>query len=207
MFAINDDMFGLYARIPTGFSNEPHYYKIVSRLSSNGYCDLPLGTCNTKQTRHGEIVPVLLVIHCGIDESEVIRVKEGDCEIVNSRLSELAEADKDGRCVVLPCKVGAICYEIDPGHPGAIKHTVTGTTVYNRRADGNRYMTDFVNVITIDTQAVAEDGCEWADQYTAEEWADAPKTRTEAEATLASTKQVVASTVASEVHKPGGEQE
>jgi predicted transcriptional regulator len=32
------------------------------------------------------------------------------------------------------------------------------------------------------------------------------KTRTEAEATLASTKQVVASTVASEVHKPGGEQ-
>ena len=123
------------------------------------------------------------------------------------RLRELAEADRDGRCVELPCKTGDICYENDPGHPGIIKHTVIGTTVYNRQADGKRYMTDFVNVITIDTQAVAEDGCEWADQYMAEEWADAPKTRTEAEATLASTKQVVASTVASEVHKPGGEQD
>lgn len=101
------------------------------------------------------------------------------------RLRELAEADRDGRCVVLPCKVGDICYEVDPGHPGVIKHTVTGTTVYNRRADGNRYMTDFVNVITIETYAVAKDGCEWADQYTAEEWADAPKTRPEAEAALA----------------------
>ena len=110
MFAINDDMFGLYARIQTGFSREPHIYKIIARIESNGYCDVPLCTCNTKQTRHGEIVPVLLVIHCGIDESEVIRVKEGDCEIVNSRLSELAEADRDGRCVVLPCKVGDTVY-------------------------------------------------------------------------------------------------
>ena len=111
------------------------------------------------------------------------------------RLRELAEADRDGRCVILPCKVGDICYEVDPGHPGAIKHTVTGTTVYNRQADGNRYMADFVNITVIDTWAVAEDGCEWADQYTAEEWADAPKTRTEAEAAL------------KDAHKPGGEQE
>ena len=111
------------------------------------------------------------------------------------RLAEICAAERDGRRVELPCKTGDICYEIDPGHPGIIKHTVIGTTVYNRQADGKRYMTDFVNVITIDTQAVAEDGCEWADQYTAEEWADAPKTRTEAEAAL------------KDAHKPGGEQE
>ena len=104
--------------------------------------------------------------------------------ITLDRMCELAEADRDGRRVELPCKTGDICYEIDPGHPGIIKHTVIGTTVYNRQADGKRYMTDFVNVITIDTQAVAEDGCEWADQYTAEEWADAPKTRESAEAAL-----------------------
>ena len=112
-----------------------------------------------------------------------------------NHIAELIVAEQDGRCVVLPCKTGDICYEIDPGHHGIIKHTVIGTTVYNRQADGKRYMTDFVNVITIDTQAVAEDGCEWADQYTAEEWADAPKTRTEAEAAL------------KDAHKPGGEQE
>lgn len=28
------------------------------------------------------------------------------------RLKELVEADKDGRCVVLPCKIGDICYWI-----------------------------------------------------------------------------------------------
>ena len=111
------------------------------------------------------------------------------------RLREICAAEKDGRQPTLPCKIGDICYEIDPGHPGAIKHTVTGTTVYNRQADGTRYMTDFVNVITIETYAVAKDGCEWADQYTAKEWADAPKTRPEAEAAL------------NAAHKPGGEQD
>ena len=100
------------------------------------------------------------------------------------RLREICAAEKGGRCVVLPCKEGDICYEVDPGHPGAIKHTVTGTTVYNRQADGNRYMADFVNITVIDTWAVAEDGCEWADQYTVAEWADAPKTRAEAEAAM-----------------------
>lgn len=90
-FIVNDDMFGLYARIPTGFSHERHIYKIIARIESNSYCDLPLGTCNTKQTRHGEIVPVLLVIHCGLDETEVVRIKEADCEIVNSHLREVAE--------------------------------------------------------------------------------------------------------------------
>ena len=95
---------------------------------------------------------------------------------VNSR-QELEEAHSAGRCVVFPCKIGDICYEIDPGHPGAIKHTVVGTTAYNRKADGNHYMQDFTNIIVIDTWAVAEDGCEWGDHYTVAEWVDAPKTR------------------------------
>ena len=111
-------------------------------------------------------------------------VSDADGKYDLDRLRALAEADKDGRCVIMPCKVGDICYEVDPGHPGAIKHTVTGTTIYNRQADGNRYMADFVNITVIDTWAVAEDGCEWADQYTVAEWADAPKTRPEAEAAM-----------------------
>ena len=146
-------------------------------------------------------------IESALSEKTVLDGVEKLLGVKVDRLHVLADADRDGRVVVLPCKVGDICYEVDPGHPGVIKHTVTGTTVYNRQADGNRYMTDFVNVITIDTWAVAEDGCEWADQYTVAEWADAPKTRPEAEAALASVKQVEASAVASEVHKPGGEQD
>ena len=35
------------------------------------------------------------------------------------RLRELAEADRDGRCVVLPCKVGDTVYFADPSHPSA----------------------------------------------------------------------------------------
>ena len=32
-----------------------------------------------------------------------------------NRLRELVEADREGRCVVLPCKVGDAAYVIDPG--------------------------------------------------------------------------------------------
>lgn len=36
------------------------------------------------------------------------------------RLRELVEADRDGRCVVLPCKVGDILYEVDDPSYGVI---------------------------------------------------------------------------------------
>ena len=101
-----------------------------------------------------------------------------------NHIAELIVAEQDGRLLVLPCKVGDICYEIDPGHSGVIEHTVTATTIYSKKADGKRYMEDFSNLLVIETYAVAEDGCEWTDQYTAEEWTDAPKTRAEAEAAL-----------------------
>lgn len=99
------------------------------------------------------------------------------------RLRALAEADRDGRCLVLPCKLRDVCYEVDAGH-GIIKHTVTGLTVYNRGADGKRYITDINNSIVIDTWAVGDDGCEWPDHYSAEEWGNRILTRAEAEAAL-----------------------
>lgn len=80
-FVINGDMFGMYAKIPTGFSKEMHIYKIVSVFESNTYCDVPLLTIDTKETTHDKLVIVLNVIHCGIDESEVIRVALKDCEV------------------------------------------------------------------------------------------------------------------------------
>lgn len=78
---VNEDMFGRYCRIPTGASGNMHVYKIVSRMESNGYCDVPL-MVQSKETIHNQIVPVLLVIHCGIDESKVQRVALSDCEII-----------------------------------------------------------------------------------------------------------------------------
>lgn len=80
-FVTNDDMFGKYCKIPTGCSRAEHIYKIVARIESNTYCDIPLLSGSTKETTHESVIPVLLVIHCGIDESEVIRVPLAKCKI------------------------------------------------------------------------------------------------------------------------------
>ena len=39
-------------------------------------------------------------------------IKDGERMISNDRLRELAEADREGRCVVLPCKIGDTLYRI-----------------------------------------------------------------------------------------------
>lgn len=80
-FKTNDDMFGRYVRIQTDFSKTLHIYKVVSRFESNTYCDIPI-LVSSKEVQHEQVVPVLNVIHCGIDESKVIRVALDDCEIV-----------------------------------------------------------------------------------------------------------------------------
>lgn len=79
-FVVNDDMFGRYCRIKTDFSEDMHMYKIVSLLESNNYCNVPL-RWNSGPTLHKDVVPVLLVIHCGIDETKVYRVALSDCEV------------------------------------------------------------------------------------------------------------------------------
>lgn len=79
-FVFNDDMFGRYCRIKTDFSEDMHFYKIVSLFESNNYCNVPL-RWNSGPTLHKDVVPVLLVIHCGIDETKVQRVALSDCEV------------------------------------------------------------------------------------------------------------------------------
>ena len=79
-FVVNENMFGRYCRIKTDFSDNMHTYKIVALIESNSYCDVPL-YCKSKPTSHNNVVPVLLVIHCGIDETNVQRVALSDCEI------------------------------------------------------------------------------------------------------------------------------
>lgn len=94
-FHVNTDMFGQYAKIPTGRSGDLHIYKIITRFRSNGYCDTPI--IFGKSTLHEEVTDVLNVIHCGIDESKVIRVALKDCEIIeNEEAKELRKYRKIG---------------------------------------------------------------------------------------------------------------
>ena len=88
-FHVNTDMFGQYAKIPTGRSGDLHIYKIITRFHSNWYCDVPI-ICLGDSTLHEEVTDVLNVIHCGVDESKVIRVALKDCEIIeNEETKEL----------------------------------------------------------------------------------------------------------------------
>ena len=95
-FHVNTDMFGHYAKIPTGRSGDLHIYKIITRFHSNWYCDVPIIGLGDS-TLHEEVTDVLNVIHCGVDESKVIRVALKDCEIIeNEETKELRKYRKIG---------------------------------------------------------------------------------------------------------------
>ena len=95
-FHVNTDMFGQYAKIPTGRSGDLHIYKIITRFHSNWYCDVPIIGLGDS-TLHEEVTGVLNVIHCGVDESKVIRVALKDCEIIeNEETKELRKYRKIG---------------------------------------------------------------------------------------------------------------
>lgn len=83
-FRVSGDMFGRYVTILTGFNKQQHVYKVVGMIESNGYCDVPI-TGWTENIHHDEIVPVLLVIHCGICEEKVIRVALKDCTFLEAQ--------------------------------------------------------------------------------------------------------------------------
>lgn len=78
-FKPNTEFYGGYAIIKTDFVGSPHLYKIVNKIDTNSYCDIPI--CNSSEPRiHKKMEPVLNVIHCGIDETKVVRVATKDCD-------------------------------------------------------------------------------------------------------------------------------
>lgn len=113
-FRINGDMFGMYVRIPTDFSGALHTYKVVGLIESNSYCDIPV-KCQSEPVLHDNIVPVLLVIHCGICEEKVVRVALSDCvlapkPVVTLELIEMeSETPPDNERVLVyrPCMADA----------------------------------------------------------------------------------------------------
>lgn len=87
-FRINGDMFGMYVRIPTDFNGALHTYKVVCLIESNSYCDVPV-KCLSEPVLHDNIVPVLLVIHCGVCEEKVTRVALKDCTLVSDETKKM----------------------------------------------------------------------------------------------------------------------
>ena len=88
MFVVNGCMFGRYVMIPTGYAGEMHIYKVISSYKCNTYCDVPLHPLSEpvihKDTINDleDLEDVLNVVHCGVDESKIIRVALKDCMIV-----------------------------------------------------------------------------------------------------------------------------
>lgn len=109
---INEDMFGKYCKIPTGCSRAEHIYKIVKRIESNTYCDVPLYSGRTEEITHKDTVPVLLVIHCGVYESEVIRVPLAVCKICGEPDGWISVKDNlpdTIRTVIMYTEWGGVC--------------------------------------------------------------------------------------------------
>ena len=99
----------------------------MKRLTFEGnYCDisqcreLPCkydGNCSQKQVweRLREYEDTGLTpekIKAPFTEDTMINLAAQALGVEPSRLREIAEADKDGRCVVLPCKVGDVMYKL-----------------------------------------------------------------------------------------------
>lgn len=89
-FKINGDGFGCYAKIKTDYSERVHIYKVIGVFESNCYCDTPI-RLDSEPHNHDKVVPVANVIHCGIDESKVVRVAVSDCERIYDKEREKTE--------------------------------------------------------------------------------------------------------------------
>ncbi|WP_144558497.1 hypothetical protein [Shouchella miscanthi] len=80
----NDIDFGDYVKIEQqryGVANEWYVHKVIGALESNTWVETPI-EISGKPVNHDEIKKVLNVICCGVDETEVFRVLEEDCVLI-----------------------------------------------------------------------------------------------------------------------------
>lgn len=109
--------FGDYVMIEQkrfGVPNEMFMHKVIGRLGSNMYFDIPAAT-HLGMKHAGEVVDVVRVICCGIDETKVLTFRVEDvrpCDwmratpaapVAAPALSDwqpIATAPKDQRCIV-----------------------------------------------------------------------------------------------------------
>ena len=98
------------------------------RHKDNGNCSAVGGFCTAVTAAHCPMLQKYLDTGLGPDEVTALQKDWSDlCTIVGEcggidRLRELAEADKDGRVVVLPCKPdGSMLNTSDPERPEIMK--------------------------------------------------------------------------------------
>jgi len=89
------DIFGKYCKIPMCADGEKHIFKCIGVFQSNTYMDVPIYPIH-EMTQHQkefnsleDLEWVVNVIHCGIDETKVIRVALKDIEIIEDETTEI----------------------------------------------------------------------------------------------------------------------
>ena len=86
----DDDLFGRYCDIEMllygSEGNQYHRFKIIGRLNSNYYNDIPFNDHTRPAYIHDKCIDVVNVIHCGIDESKVFRVPFKNIKILSNKL-------------------------------------------------------------------------------------------------------------------------
>ena len=96
-----------------GVPNEQYLYKVINRLNSNCYVDVPVNACAVNMP-HEKTVPVYSCICCGIDETEVLKFRVED---VKPHSKKIIQRDpicpKASRCANTPggckCPENVVC--------------------------------------------------------------------------------------------------
>jgi len=92
--ALRKPDFGDYVRIEQkryGVPNEIYDHKVVARLVSNAWVDVPVQS-PAKESLHDECVEVVACICCGVQETDVRKYRLSDVMLVESALTAKAEA-------------------------------------------------------------------------------------------------------------------
>ncbi len=79
-FILNKELFGCYCLIKQQCGEE-HIYKVIGTYKSNTYKDIP-ASWHKEEYVHKEVVNVVNVIHCGIDETKTERYRLSDVKII-----------------------------------------------------------------------------------------------------------------------------
>jgi hypothetical protein len=83
---MSDLDFGDYCLIEQkryGVPNEMYVHKVIGRLLSSAWVEVPVDFAKEggsfTEHNHGEVVPVIAAICCGVDERKVLRYRAVDC--------------------------------------------------------------------------------------------------------------------------------
>ena len=80
--------FGDYVNIEQhryGSDNEIYLHKVVGRIKSNAWVDVPVKIPRVNSLHYGELEDVVLCICCGVDGTEVFKYRISDVELVDTR--------------------------------------------------------------------------------------------------------------------------